>query len=142
MYQKELPTEISANAPPAPVQLRQIEGREWWLWGFAVVVTLILTLGIVSFTFPWLRSPTAGSYWTDLRDWVRGLAGLVLLFDIYTVYQHFQLHRIRRQLAEHDELFRLISENAADMIALVDSSGRCLYNSPAYQKAPIRLVEE
>jgi len=24
--------------------MRQIEGREWWLWGFAVAVTLALTL--------------------------------------------------------------------------------------------------
>ena len=52
----------------------------------------------------------------------------------YTIYQHLQLHRIRRQLAERDQLFQLISENAADMIALVDSDGRRLYNSPAYQK--------
>ncbi|MGD1216739.1 MAG: EAL domain-containing protein, partial [Terriglobales bacterium] len=39
-----------------------------------------------------------------------------------------------RQLAERDQLFQLISENAADMIALVDSDGRRLYNSPAYLK--------
>ena len=114
--------------------MRQIEGREWWLWGFAVAVTLALTLGIVSFTFPWFRWDRDASYWFDLKEWVRGLAALVLLFDFYTIYQHFQLHRIRRQLAERDQLFQLISENAADMIALVGSDGRRLYNSPAYQK--------
>jgi PAS domain S-box-containing protein len=37
-------------------------------------------------------------------------------------------------LAERDQLFQLISENAADMIALVDGDGRRLYNSPSYQK--------
>ncbi len=127
--------EVSQNSPEAiPTQMRQIEGREWWLWGFAVAVTLALTLGIVSFTFPWFRWDKDASYWFDLREWVRGLAALVLLFDFYTIYQHFQLHRIRRQLAERDQLFQLISENAADMIALVGSDGRRLYNSPAYQK--------
>ncbi|HXM64046.1 MAG TPA: EAL domain-containing protein [Terriglobales bacterium] len=127
--------EVNQNSPEAiPTQMRQIEGREWWLWGFAVAVTLALTLGIVSFTFPWFRWDKDSSYWFDLREWVRGLAALVLLFDFYTVYQHFQLHRIRRQLAERDQLFQLISENAADMIALVGSDGRRLYNSPAYQK--------
>jgi PAS domain S-box-containing protein len=127
--------EVSQNSPEAiPVQMRQIEGREWWLWGFAVAVTLALTLGIVSFTFPWFRWDADASYWFDLREWVRGLAALVLLFDFYTVYQHLQLHRIRRQLAERDQLFQLISENAADMIALVGSDGRRLYNSPAYEK--------
>jgi len=127
--------EVNQNSPEAiPTQMRQIEGREWWLWGFSVAVTLALTLGIVSFTFPWFRWDSDASYWFDLREWVRGLAALVLLFDFYTVYQHFQLHRIRRQLAERDQLFQLISENAADMIALVGSDGRRLYNSPAYQK--------
>jgi PAS domain S-box-containing protein len=127
--------EISQSSPQAvPVEVRQLEGREWWLWGFAVAVTLALTLGIVSFTFPWFRlGDKDASYWFDLREWVRGLAALVLLFDVYTVFQHMQLHRIRRQLAERDQLFQLISENAADMIALVDKDGHRLYNSPAYQ---------
>jgi len=127
--------EVSPSSPQTiPTEMRRIDGREWWLWGFAVAVTLALTLGIVSFTFPWFRWDTSASYWFDLREWVRGLAALVLLFDFYTVYQHLQLHRIRRQLAERDQLFQLISENAADMIALVDGEGRRLYNSPAYEK--------
>jgi PAS domain S-box-containing protein len=127
--------QVSQNSPLAiPTQMRRIEGREWWLWGFAVAVTLALTLGIISFTFPWFNAGSDVSYWFDLKEWVRGLAALVLLFDFYAIYQHMQLHRIRRQLAERDHLFQLISENAADMIALVDGDGRRLYNSPAYLK--------
>ena len=57
----------------------------------------------------------------ELNTAVRGLVAMVLLFDIYTIYQQVQIYRIRRQLAEREELFRLISENAADMIALVDA---------------------
>jgi PAS domain S-box-containing protein len=127
--------QVSQNSPEAiPIRMRRIEGREWWLWGFAVAVTLALTLGIISFTFPWFNRESDVTYWFDLREWVRGLAALVLLFDFYAIYQHMQLHRIRRQLAERDQLFQLISENAADMIALVDNDGRRLYNSPAYLK--------
>jgi PAS domain S-box-containing protein len=127
--------QVSQKSPEAiPVEVSRIEGREWWLWGFAIAVTLALTLGIISFTFPWFNRDADASYWFDLREWVRGLAALVLLFDFYAVYQNLQLHRIRRQLAEQDQLFQLISENAADMIALVDSDGRRLYNSPAYQR--------
>src|SRR5271170_862597 len=127
--------QVSQNSPEViPVEMNRIEGREWWLWGFAVAVTLALTLGIISFTFPWFNPGSDTSYWFDLREWVRGLAALVLLFDLYAIYQHMQLQRIRRQLAERDQLFQLISENAADMIALVGSDGRRLYNSPAYQK--------
>lgn len=66
-------------------------------------------------------------------------AGEVALWAIWLVaifvgYQHFRLTRLRRQLSQRDELFRLINENAADMIALVDVSGKRLYNSPAYEK--------
>lgn len=126
--------------PPAsgteriPLRIHQVEGREWWLWGFAVAVTLVLTFGILSLTFPGFHIPTSKEYLLNLKEWVRGLAALVLLFDIYTLYQHLQLQRIRRQLAERDRLFQLISENAADMIAVVDRDGHRLYNSPAYQK--------
>jgi diguanylate cyclase (GGDEF)-like protein/PAS domain S-box-containing protein len=114
-------------------RMRQVEAREWWLWGFAVTVTLVLTVGIVSLTFPGI-SLLQNSEWLDLKEWVRGLACLVLLFDIYTIYQHLQLQRIRRELTERNQLFEVITENAADMIAVVDSVGNRLYNSPAYQK--------
>src|SRR5271169_2684348 len=114
-------------------RLRQVEWREWWLWGFAVAVTLVLTFGILSLTFPGFHMANDRLYALSLKEWVRGLAALVLLFDIYTVYQHLQLQRMRRRLAEREQLFQIITENAADMIAVVDSNGNRLYNSPAYK---------
>jgi PAS domain S-box-containing protein len=122
-----------STKPPA-LRMRQVEGREWWLWGSAVAVTLVLTFGILSLTFPGFHLPTDSAYSLNLKEWVRGLAALVLLFDIYTVYQQRELQRIRRELAEREHLFQLITENAADMIAVVDRKGQRLYNSPAYQK--------
>jgi PAS domain S-box-containing protein len=128
-------TKTASPRSPAMTSLKinQIEGREWWLWGFAIIVTLALTAGIIFLTFFDHVSGINSQYWTDLKDWVRGLAALVLIFDIYTMYQHMQLQRVRRQLADRDELFQLITENAADLIAVVDSAGNRLYNSPAYQ---------
>jgi PAS domain S-box-containing protein len=114
--------------------MRQVEGKEWWLWGSAVAVTLVLTFGILSLTFPGFHLPTDSVYSLNLKEWVRGLAALVLLFDIYTVYQQRELQRIRRRLGERERLFQLITENAADMIAVIDRNGQRLYNSPAYQK--------
>jgi PAS domain S-box-containing protein len=126
--------------PTSPVPMRDIESREWWLWGLAVTVTLVLTLGIVSLTFPGFHLPVTD--WLDLKERARGLAGLVLIFDIYTLFQHLQLQRVRRQLAERNHLFQLITENAADMIAVVDSDGRRLYNSPSYEKVLGYSAEE
>jgi len=127
-------SETEIHSEHALVPIRQVEGREWWLWGYAVAVTLVLTFGILSLTLPGFRLPKSELYWLSLREWIRALAALVLLFDIYTVYQQWQLHRMRRRLAEREHLFQLIFENAADMIAVVDREGNRLYNSPAYEK--------
>lgn len=42
--------------------------------------------------------------------------------------------RIRREAATREEIFRVVTENAADMIAMVDMKGRRLYNSPSYKR--------
>jgi hypothetical protein len=47
----------------SPVPMGNIEGREWWLWGLAVTVTLVLTLGIVSLTLPGFHVPVPD--WLD-----------------------------------------------------------------------------
>jgi PAS domain S-box-containing protein len=114
--------------------LRYLEGREWWLWGFATLVTVVLTIGIASLAFHGGEFRTNVLDSRSLREWVRGLAALVLLFDIYTLYQHLQLQRLRRRLSEREQLFHLITESAADMIAVVDRQGHRLYNSPSYEK--------
>src|ERR1700685_4048137 len=115
--------------------MRRIERREWILWASAIVVTLLLTLGIISFGFPMLRQYAGGEFDSlHMSLAMRGLVGLVLLFDLYTIYQQFQIYRIRHQLVAREELFRLISENAADMIAVVHPDGHRLYNSPAYAR--------
>lgn len=124
----------SATKPGDHTRLHQAERREWWLWSLAVAVTLFLTVGIVSFLLPFLNGPADAFYFLNLKLGACGLVGAVLLFDIYTLYQQLQISRMRRRLNEGDELFRLVSENAGDMIALVDMDGNRLYNSPAYQK--------
>lgn len=111
---------------------KNVERREWRLWSSAVFVTLILTMGLVSFLLPHAHVSDKSTEGMEIVGVVRGLICLVLLFDIYVIYQHLQIYRIRRRLIEREELFRLISENAADMIALVDADGKRLYNSPSY----------
>jgi len=123
-------------------RMRVVERRDWWLWLCAVLITLLLTGAIVSFGLSalHLRRPDLNS--APLNDTILGLVGMVLLFDIYTVYQHFQIQAVRKQLVEREELFRLITENAADMIAVVDTTGHRLYNSPSYEKILGYTAEE
>jgi diguanylate cyclase (GGDEF)-like protein len=103
-----IPLEPQSPAAAAPVQaeqlranMRRIVQRQWWLWSSAVLVTLLLTLGIASFAFPGLLSETEASFNLNLA--VRGLVGLVLLFNVYTIYQQLQIHRIQRELGDQVE---------------------------------------
>jgi PAS domain S-box-containing protein len=119
---------------PTHLGIRKVEQREWRLLASAVLVTLLLTLAITSFVLPMGTSPLRKFDELPMRLAVRGLIGLILLFDLHVVYQQYQIRGIRRQLNERDKLFRLITEKAADMIAVVDTSGRRVYNSPSYER--------
>jgi two-component system cell cycle sensor histidine kinase/response regulator CckA len=122
--------------------LRRVEKREWWLWATTIAVTLLLTAGIVSFLPTLLHSDENWESRFAIQQTVWGLVAVVLLFDLYSIYQQLQIHRIRHQLLKREELFRLISENAADMIAVVDMDGQRIYNSLSYQKVLGYSAEE
>ncbi len=121
------PHEVSVWA-----RIRHAERRQWWLWASAIMITLLLTVGMASFSYLFAQSDPQVSF--TFRDSLRGLFALVFLFDLYTIYQQLQIHRIRRQLTEQEEMFRLITENADDLIAVIDPDGRRLYSSPGYTK--------
>jgi|SRR5579871_3224454 len=48
--------------------------------------------------------------------------------------EEFRIRRMQARSKRREELFQIVTENAADMIALVDMKGRRLYNSPAYKR--------
>jgi len=53
---------------------------------------------------------------------------------VLVLYQQVRIYQIHRESKKKEELFQIVTENAADMIALVDVKGRRLYNSPAYKR--------
>jgi len=100
---KAAPAEASAQAEQIRTSIRRLQRRQWWMWSSAVLVTLLLTLTVASFAFPGLISQLGASSSFYLDQAVRGLIGLVLLFNVYTIYQQTLIHRIQRQLAEQME---------------------------------------
>jgi two-component system cell cycle sensor histidine kinase/response regulator CckA len=116
------------------VGLRQVERRQWWLSFSSMLVTLLLTLGIVSLSLTIFVLQRQLWDALNIHLAMRGLVGMVFLFVVYVVYQQLQIHRFRVHLVAQEELFRLIGENAADMIAVVTVQGERLYNSPSYEK--------
>jgi diguanylate cyclase (GGDEF)-like protein/PAS domain S-box-containing protein len=53
---------------------------------------------------------------------------------LLAIYAEIRVYRIHRESKKREELFQIVTENAADMIALVDVKGNRLYNSPAYKR--------
>src|SRR5712692_2807659 len=80
--------------------LRKLDKRDWWLWSLAIVVMLLLTLAVVSLSFPGLMKFEDPFFQFSLNQSVRGLVALVLLFNTYTIYQQVMIKRLRRQLSE------------------------------------------
>ena len=61
-------------------------------------------------------------------------------FVVWT--QTRRLGTVRHDLARSEERYRLIAENADDLVAMVDHEGRWLYTSPSYRRVlePAELV--
>ncbi len=85
-------------------RLVRLEHRDWWLWWGAVVVMLLLAVAVVSMSLPALVALPDLHDQLNLGLAVRGLVGLVLLFNTYTIYQQVLIKRMRKQLAEQLEI--------------------------------------
>jgi diguanylate cyclase (GGDEF)-like protein len=81
--------------------MRLIDRREWWLWFSAISVMLLLGVGIASFALPALLSGLDSLYAFFLNHAVRGLFGLVLVFNIYVIYEQIQINHIRHEFAHN-----------------------------------------
>lgn len=129
-----------AQAEQIRTDMHRIAQRQWWLWSAAVLVTLLLTLGIASFAFPGLLSQAEATYSFNLNLAVRGLVGLVLLFNVYTVYQQLQIHRIQRHLSEQLAALTKVEVRTEEVykLAVLDSLTG-LYNRRSGEQ---RLAEE
>jgi PAS domain S-box-containing protein/diguanylate cyclase (GGDEF)-like protein len=64
---------------------------------------------------------------------------------VLVIVEQLRIFKANREFRKKDEIFQVVTENAADMIALVDVKGRRLYNSPAYKRvlgySPAELSE-
>jgi diguanylate cyclase (GGDEF)-like protein len=104
--------------------LRNVGRRQWWLWSSAVMVTILLTLGIASFAFPGLLDGAQGVLYSfGIGQAVRGLVALVLLFNVYAIYQQLQIRRMQDALGEQVDAMDKIEARTEEVykLALLDS---------------------
>jgi len=97
------PDAWAAQANEIRKNLKHLDRKQWWMWSSSVMVILLLTICIASFSFPSLMNWGAGTYSFSLSQTVRGLIGLVLIFSVYSIYQQTQLNKMRCQIADQME---------------------------------------
>jgi diguanylate cyclase (GGDEF)-like protein len=121
-------------------KLQKLEKRDWWLWSMAVVVMLLLTFAVFSMTFPALVKIDDPFFQSSLNRAVRGLIGLVLIFNAYTIYQQVMVKRLRRQFFTQLDEMKDLQFRAAEFerLALADP----LTGLPNRRLAKERLAAE
>ncbi len=96
-------------------ELLRLERRDWWLWGMAVVVMLLLTFAVFTMSFPGLIRVDDPFFDAGVNRAVRGLIGLVLIFNAYTIYQQITLKRLRRNFSGKIEEMRVLQVRAEEL---------------------------
>jgi len=95
------PTEVAAQE--LADERRRIEKRDWWVRGYSIFVILLLTFAVISLTLPALLTGGETFFKIKLTEAVFGLITLIVLFNIYTIYQEILIKRLRRQLLERQD---------------------------------------
>jgi len=103
------PPSVESSDQDLTRELLRIEKRDWWVWGYSIFVMLLLAFAIITFALPAFHQGAKTFLNINIEDAVFGLFTLVVLFNVYTVYQQVLIKRLRRQLAEkqgHSDILR------------------------------------
>lgn len=75
---------------------------------------------------------------------IGGMSAYIAAIGVVVYGQNRRLTAARNTLLASEERYRLIAENADDLVAMLDAEGRWLYASPSYQKVlvPADLAPE
>ena len=102
------------NLGEIQAKLQKLEQRDWWLWSMAVIVMLLLTFAVFTMSFPDLIKVEDLFFQSSLNRAVRGLIGLVLIFNGYTIYQQVTVKRLRREFLRKIEEMRILQARAEE----------------------------
>jgi len=101
--QHSAPLSPEASAKDLAEERRRIDKRDWWVRGYSIFVILLLTFAVISLTLPALVNDAETYLHIKLTEAVFGLITLIVLFNIYTIYQEILIKRLRRQLLEKQD---------------------------------------
>jgi hypothetical protein len=74
--------------------IRSIENRNWWTLFNTISILLLLTATIVCLTLPSVVQSSEPLADVNLDVAVRGLVGVVLIFNVYSIWQQTRLKKL------------------------------------------------
>ena len=95
MHDTDKERQADLEMKEARTTLDRLERGEWWRWATALIIMLVLTVGffLLTITSPDSQRPSR------LQGDELGLLALVIVFDLFVIYQRFMNGRLRRKLA-------------------------------------------
>jgi GGDEF domain-containing protein len=94
-----------------------LERRDWQLWMLAMVSIFILTAGMALLMYPTVFSTSEGPGVVVLRRSFVGFCILCFLLEVYLLDRQLVIRRLRRQLAEEQQLkARIMQQASADLL--------------------------
>jgi len=84
-------------------RLHRLERREWFTWWSVVVVMLLLLVAVITVSFPQIMQEGNVLVRFQSEQALRGLISLILLFNVYTIWQQVQLRKLRKELSRKIE---------------------------------------
>ena len=97
------PASQEAGAKEIADERKRIDRRDWWVRGYSIFVILLLTGAVISLTLPALLAGAETIFNIKYTEAVFALITLIVLFNIYTIYQEVLIKRLRRQLLEKQD---------------------------------------
>src|SRR5262249_8577458 len=100
--------------------LSNVDRHGWWLWSLAFGVMLALTAAVPVLYLPMLREIENADAEMLVNGYyaVVGLAGLVLVFCLYTVFKQRELNLVRRRLLDEERELEDVRTRLSELSAL------------------------
>ena len=96
------PVAVSIESRAIEIQngIRSVQNRNWWSLFNTISVVLLLTATIICLTLPSLVQSTEPLAELNIDLAVRGLVGMVLIFNVYAIWQQIRLKALCDSITE------------------------------------------
>src|SRR5258706_16068920 len=80
-------------------ELASLERRDWWVWGTAVSVLLLISAALFLVSLPTMLREQDIFHSRQVEIAENGLLGMALLFSVFAIHQQFVIKQVRARMA-------------------------------------------